>query len=53
MQNLGRKNFDDSTCIRQICQTFPPSKCYAIRYVFNKVPNNNNVTHTANIVLNK
>ena len=33
MQNFGRKNFDDSTCTRQICQTFPPSKFHAIRYV--------------------
>ena len=32
MQNLGSKNFDDSTYIRHICQTFPPSKFYAIRY---------------------
>ena len=29
---FGRKNFDDSTCTRQIRQTFPPSKFYAIRY---------------------
>ena len=28
MQNFGRKNFDDSTCTRQICQTFTPSKFY-------------------------
>ena len=28
MQNFGRENFDDSTCIRQI----RPSKFYAIRY---------------------
>ena len=32
MQNFGKENFDDSTCIRQICQTFPPSKFYAIWY---------------------
>ena len=32
MQNFGREIFDDSTCIRQIRQTFPPSKFYAIRY---------------------
>ena len=32
MQNFGRENFDDSTCICQIRQTFPPSKFYAIRY---------------------
>ena len=32
MQNFGRKNFDDSTCVRQIRQTFPLSKFYAIRY---------------------
>ena len=32
MQNFGRENFDDSTCIRQIRQTFPPSKFYAIWY---------------------
>ena len=25
MQNFGRENFDDSTSIRQIRQTFPPS----------------------------
>ena len=36
MQNFNRKNCDDSTCIRQICQTFPPSigKFYAIRYLY-------------------
>ena len=28
----GRKNFDDSTCIRQIRQIFPPSKFYTIWY---------------------
>ena len=33
MQNFGRENFDDSTCIRQIRQTFPLSKFYAIRYI--------------------
>ena len=32
MQNFGRENFDDSTCIREIRQTFPPSKFYAIWY---------------------
>ena len=34
MQNFGRENFDDSTCICQIRHTFPPSKFYAIRYLF-------------------
>ena len=34
MQNFGRVNFDDSTCIRQIRQTFPPSKFYAVRYSY-------------------
>ena len=33
LQNFGRKNFDDSTYSRQIRQTFPPSKFYAIRYI--------------------
>ena len=33
MQNFGKKNFDDSTCTCQICQTFPPSKFYAIHYL--------------------
>ena len=33
VQNFGRKNFDDSTCTRQIRQTFPPSKFYAIQYL--------------------
>ena len=33
MQNFGRENFDDSTCIQQIRQTFPPSKFYAIGYL--------------------
>ena len=32
MQNFGRKNFNDSTCTRQICQTFPPSKFCTIWY---------------------
>ena len=32
MQNFGGKNFDNSTCIRQIRQTFLSSKFYAIRY---------------------
>ena len=32
MQNFGRKKFDESTCTRQICQTFPLSKFYAIWY---------------------
>ena len=29
---FSRENFDNSTCNHQICQTFPPSKFYAIRY---------------------
>ena len=31
VQNFGRKNFDDSTCTRQIRQTFLPSKFCALR----------------------
>ena len=31
VQNFGREKFDDSTRTRQICQTFPLSKFYAIR----------------------
>ena len=33
VQNFGRKNFDDSTCTRQIRQTFLPSKFYAMWYI--------------------
>ena len=32
MQNFGRKNLDDSTSIRQLCQTFPPSKSVFVLY---------------------
>ena len=32
MQNFGTKNFDDSTSIHQIHQSFPLSKFYTIRY---------------------
>ena len=35
VQNFGRKNFDDSRCTRQIRQTFPPSKFYAMQYLLN------------------
>ena len=34
MQSFCRENFDDSTSIRQIRQTFPPSKLCAIRYMY-------------------
>ena len=32
-QNFSRDSLDDTTSIRQICQTFPPSKFCAIRYM--------------------
>ena len=38
MQNFGRENFDNSTSIRQIRRTFPPSKFCNIWYPLSQVP---------------
>ena len=56
MQNFGGENFDDSTSICQIRQTFPPSKFSAIQYVnLNTVPsypcyNSYIATHSPSII---
>ena len=37
VQNFGWKNFDDSTSIGQIHQTFPPSKFCTIAMVYRQI----------------
>ena len=47
VQNFGRENLDDSTRTRQIRQTFPPSKFFAIRYLSKLVAQDLITLHTS------